>query len=248
MKAMNKRILTLALASIALCTNASELQAWTKGDAMDAEEQKFAISIEYFKGISENTLSVEQMYTDITYQGETAPYAYVETIGNGTNCVIRVGTYLAQYTSIDIKSTVLKEIKSKAFAGLVNVTSFAVSTTAPATVGANAFPAEWATNCALTVPAESFEAYKAAWGQYFKSINGVATGDMTPTKTPDWDVPFITARPVGRNIVLSETTDVQVYSITGASVYNGKTDNVPVNNGGVYIVKTKNNVNKVTVK
>lgn len=242
---MKQSLLTIAAALFSLSINASELQAWEKGDAIDSEEQKFEICVTNFKIIAESTLTIEEQYTGITYQGDQIQYAFVQGLGNGTSSVIRSNA--GQYTAIVINSLRLTLIKAASLADLTNVTSFSIATTTPATVEAGAFPTSWATTCALTVPEASKEAYKTAWGQYFYSINGEVIEHGTPTAISNAKTSF-SVRTAGKTIILSEATDVQVYSITGANVFSGTTDKIDVKQNGIYIVKTRNGVQKVSVK
>lgn len=242
---MKQSLLTIAAALFSLSINASELQAWEKGDAIDSEEQKFDICVTNFKIIAESTLTIEEQYTGITYQGDQIQYAFVQGLGNGTTSVIRSNA--GQYTAIVINSLRLTLIKAASLADLTNVTSFSIATTTPATVEAGAFPTSWATTCALTVPEASKEAYKTAWGQYFYSINGEVIEHGTPTAISNAKTSF-SVRTAGKTIILSEATDVQVYSITGANVFSGTTDKIDVKQNGIYIVKTRNGVQKVSVK
>lgn len=187
----------------------------------------------------ETVLTIEDKYTF-----SKTPYP-TQILGNGTQALMRDN--VSNYTSVIINATELATINAAAFSNLTNVTSFEIKTIEVPNAAETAFPAEWKTKCSLTVPEESLDKYMAAWGKYFKTINGKETEEQTQTAINDRTENRIAVKAYNGNIVLSKTAMVNVYSITGQQVFNGVTDKVAVANG-VYIVKTEDKISKIVVK
>lgn len=180
-------------------------------------------------------------------------------IGNGSSSIATSDG--SSVISISIDATYLEIIRTGAFANFTNTTSFTISNgQTPATLGANAFPTEWKTSCNLLVPENAKDAYKSAWGAYFKTVNGETIeddgegngegneGENTPTGIKENNAKSLNIHAVAHKIVLNRVENIQVFSITGAIIYKGNTNEVEVDNAGIYIVKTPSSTHKILVK
>lgn len=175
--------------------------------------------------------------------------AHITYIGNGQNSIAASNHFI----SIIIDATYLKGIQANALNAFSNITSVIINgtNTIPPTITETSFPSEWVSTCALTVPAEALETYKASeWVNYFYSINGevIDHNPPTPTAISNTEADRLSVKSVGNVIILSEATNVKVFSVTGQQIFSGVTNNVTVNSNGIYIVKTANTTQKVIVK
>ncbi|MCQ2203797.1 MAG: hypothetical protein MJZ15_05075 [Bacteroidales bacterium] len=187
-------------------------------------------------------LIVDEQYAKLP--GNPTLTCVARIIGNGSKAI---SSKPEAIKTVTINAEEIASISSKAFAGMTNTTSFEIATATAPAVAEDAFPSGWATSCELTVPAEAYESYLAAWGKYFKSINGVDV-DHTATAIEEEEAGLITAKVVGKKIMISEEAPVTVYSITGKVVFMGIADAVEVSGNGIYIVKTPNTTSKVVIK
>lgn len=250
---MKKTILSLV--AICLANIASYAESSTNSDgyqvtfnasivAQDGNVVGFDLNITGLSWSGDiSAVTIESAYTcpdNPEYEGLDLT---VKELGDGTKAITGA-TSARKITELTIKCQSLTTINALAFSTYTKVTAVSIETTAVPTAAADAFPSAWATSCTLTVPAASLSAYKTAWGAYFKSI--VADGEVPTAISSTNDK--ISIRAVGKSIVLDEEAYIQVYSITGANIFSGTSDNVTVKQNGIYIVKTANGTQKVAVK
>lgn len=113
------------------------------------------------------------------------------------------------------------------------------ATTPPALASINAFSTDCYEACKLNVPESAVSAYSSALGwNMFKNVTGVA------------GVESITVAPVQIQIAngvisFSETSDVEIYNLSGEILFHGTCDAWEIPSTGIYIVKANNQIFKV---
>ncbi len=257
---MKKSILTLiavafassALATGLVSTNSVEWITWNGDNGEIAVLQLVGATTG-----DDNTLTIESKYSCQHPSAGLVENVVVKAIG-GSDKIIKKGG--DKFSTIVIEPTNLNEIRANAFQGMTKVTSLQIASESVPSLGANAFPTEWKTSCNLLVPENAKDAYKSAWGAYFKTVNGETIeddgegngegneGENTPTGIKENNAKSLNIHAVAHKIVLNRVENIQVFSITGAIIYKGNTNEVEVDNAGIYIVKTPSSTHKILVK
>ncbi len=248
-----KRLITTTLLScvatlsaMAMSIPGTSIQSYNSLGEVDGI---FYMQITLFNEDETTTLTVKNFYNG-TKTSDAGQDVYVKELGSGTTKMMK-DDVAQKYEAIVINALSLTSINALAFSNLTNVTTFTIQTTTPPAITETSFPSEWVSTCALTVPAEALEAYKASeWVNYFYSINGevIDHNPPTPTAISNTEADRLSVKSVGNVIILSEATNVKVFSVTGQQIFSGVTNNVTVNSNGIYIVKTANTTQKVIVR
>jgi len=190
------------------------------------------------------------------------------TIGNGVKTIGNNAFYnRTRLTSIDIPNSV-KTIGEKAFSNCTGLTGVTIGNSVtsigqdafynctkltemhsknptPPSLGSNCFYNVNKKTCKLYVPIGSYMAYWLAWG-----FDNVIEKDMSAINTVNQDNISFQSIPNGIAIETKEPTPVSVYSLSGQTVYQSVivgNKEIPLNKG-VYILRVKNESEKVIVK
>ena len=147
--------------------------------------------------------------------------------------------------SVTLPSTI-GTIAAEAFYGCSALESFTIKVAAPIAITTDVFEDVDLNTCALNVPEEGVEAYKAdaQWGK-FKNINGIMPSGVNDV------VSSIDASVSVANGVLTidgAQGDISVYNIGGVRLANGSERLSVTLNKGVYIVTLNGKATKVIVK
>lgn len=168
------------------------------------------------------------------------------TLGSGISTIGESMFYYANgLESIDVPEG-YTSIGYEAFASCSALESFTIKVAAPITITADVFEDVDLNTCALNVPEEGVEAYKAdaQWGK-FKNINGIMPSGVNDV------VSSIDASVSVANGVLTidgAQGDISVYNIGGVRLANGSERLSVTLNKGVYIVTLNGKATKVIVK
>ena len=165
---------------------------------------------------------------------------------------IGAGAFSSCYglTSIEIPKSVTS-IGDNAFSGILYLKDIKVEWSTPLPVPANVFGYETINNCTLHVPAGTKSLYLAAstWNQ-FESIV-----EYSPTDTESIEIPTLKA--FASNGILNISglkygMPIDIYSINGQIVYKGVANNgteqIPLNEHGIFIIISANQSIKVVVE
>ena len=147
--------------------------------------------------------------------------------------------------SVTLPSTI-GTIAAEAFYGCSALESFTIKVAAPITITADVFEDVDLNTCALNVPEEGVEAYKAdaQWGK-FKNINGIMPSGVNDV------VSSINANVSVADGVLTidgAQGDISVYNIGGVRLANGSERLSVMLSKGVYVVTLNGKATKVIVK
>lgn len=197
-------------------------------------EDDYELSIYMFLDASESdaTLAIGNSYIVNNPNVGVGTLGYTTILGDGTNSLIKKNSL--NYTFLLIKASMLKTIKANAFKGMTGITTITIRTETPPELEEEAFPNDLK-DIIVNVPKSSLDAYKKSdWGKFFTCLK-----DETATSISDIETNSI--KLVGQKLVLNPEQYVEVYSITGNTIFNGNATAVMLPQKGIYFVRTNNN-------